>query len=707
MPRTCGRRLSVLAVVVIALAAAASRVGGQRTAAALPSTANGEWPHYAGDWRGSRYVPLDQIDASNFNKLEVAWRFKTDNLGPRPEYNLEGTPLMVKGVLYATAGSRRAVVALDARTGELLWMHSMHEGQRADASPRKLSGRGLAYWTDGQGDERIAYVTIGYRLVVLNAKTGQPIPSFGTQGLVDLKDGLITGTNTPIDLDTGEAGLLATPTVAKDVVLVGLALGEGLSIPTHNNTKGVVRAFDVRTGKKLWEFNTVPRPGELGNDTWLENSWAYNGKVGIWTQMTVDEELGLVYVPVETPASDMYGGHRPGNNLFAESLVCLDLKTGKRKWHFQVVHHPLWNLDMAAAPLLADLLIDGKLVKAVALPTRQSLLFVFDRVTGSPLFPIEERRVPQGDVPGEWYSPTQPFPIKPPAYGRNQLAIPSDLIDFTPELRGEALTVVKRYKVGPLYTPPSLGSADGLLGTLTIGHFGGGTSWPGAAFDPETNIFYSHVGNAGINVLSLAPPAAGTSDIRYVQGVAGRAASRGVGAGNPSPEGAPAAETRDNRGLAAVNVQGLPLVKPPYGILAAIDMNRAELLWQVPHGDTPDIVRNHPALKGLTIPKTGQGGAGSNVGVAITKTLLIAGDRFVTSPPGRPRGAMLRAYDKKTGQEVGAVWMPAGQTGGPMTYAWEGRQYVVVAVGLGNYPGEYIAFRLPDTEVRGTAQASR
>jgi quinoprotein glucose dehydrogenase len=707
MPRASRRTISALAIVVLAVSMASSRASGQKAASALPSTANGEWPHYAADWRGSRYAPLDQISASNFGSLELAWRLKTDNLGPRPEYNLEGTPLMVKGVIYATAGSRRAVVALDAGTGELRWVHSIDEGKRAEASPRKLSGRGLAYWTDGKGDERIVYMTIGYRLVVLDARTGQPVPSFGRKGIVDLKEGLITGTNTPIDLETGEAGILATPTVARDVVLVGLALGEGLSIPTHNNTKGVVRAFDVRTGRKLWEFNNIPRPGEFGNDTWLENSWAYNGKIGVWTQMTVDEELGLVYVPAETPASDMYGGHRPGNNLFAESIVCLDLKTGKRKWHFQVVHHPLWNLDMAAAPLLADLTIDGRMVKAVALPTRQSLLFVFDRVTGKPLFPIEERPVPQGDVPGEWYSPTQPFPVKPPAYGRNHLKVPDDLIDFTPELRAEALQLIQRYKVGPLYTPPILGSADGLLGTLTIGHFGGGTSWPGAAFDPETNIFYSHVGNAGINVLSLAPPAPGTSDLRYVQGVAGRAAARGAGAGNPTAESARPAGESDNRGLSAVNVRGLPLVKPPYGILSAIDMNRAELLWQVPHGDTPDIVRNHAALKGLTIPKTGQGGAGSNVGVLVTKTLLIAGDRFVTSPPGRPRGAMLRAYDKKSGQEVGAVWMPAGQTGGPMTYLWEGKQYIIVAVGLGNHPGEYLAFRLPDADVRSTAQSSR
>jgi quinoprotein glucose dehydrogenase len=323
------------------------------------------------------------------------------------------------------------------------------------------------------------------------------------------------------------------------------------------------------------------------------------------------------------------------------------------------------------------------------------------------LCPIEERPVPKGDVPGEWYSPTQPFPVKPPSYARNYLRVPDDLMDFTPELRAEALKVVQRYRVGPLYTPPSLGSVDGMLGTLTIGHFGGGTSWPGAAFDPETNYFYSHVNNAGLNVLSVAPPAQGTSDLRYVSGVAGRPIARGVGAGNPSPEPARAAPAGEGPGFGPVNVRGLPVVKPPYGMLVAIDMNRAELLWQVPHGDTPDNVRNHPALKGVNIPKTGQGGPGSNVGVLVTKTLVVLGDRFVTAPPGRTRGAMLRAYDKKTGQEVGAVWMPAGQTGGPMTYSWDGAQYIVVAVGLGNYPGEYIAFKLPDAGSRNTAQAAR
>jgi quinoprotein glucose dehydrogenase len=692
-------RGSLALAAMVLLIASAPHLAGQRAATPQPSTEKGEWPHYTGDLRGSRYSPLDQINASNFSKLEVAWRFKPDNFGPRPEYNLEGTPLMIGGVLYTTAGTRRAVVALDAKTGEVLWVHRIDEGRRAASSPRVLSGRGVAYWTDGKGDERILYMTIGYRLVALNAKTGHRISTFGKDGIIDLKEGVVKGTGTQIDLETGEVGINATPTIARDMVIVGATFAEGQAVPTHDNSKGIVRAFDIRTGKKIWQFSTIPRPGEFGNETWLNDSWAYNGNVGVWSQITVDEELGLVYLPVETPSSDLYGGHRPGDNLFAESIVCLDLKTGQRKWHFQIVHHPVWNMDMPAAPLLADLVVDGKAIKAVAVATKQSMLFVFDRVTGKPVWPIEERPVPKGDVPGEWYAPTQPFPTKPPPYGRNHVRVPDDLIDFTPELRAKALELVKRYKVGPLYTPPIMGDVKGLLGTLSIGNMGGGTNWPGAGFDPETNVFYSHVGNGSINVLSIAPPRPGFSDIRYVAGVAGRQVRAGAeNGGGPATQGQAggAATSPDGGGAVGLNVDGLILVKPPYGLLSAIDMNRGELMFQVAHGDTPDNVRNHPALKGLDIPKTGQGGATSNVGLAITKTLVIMGDRLVTSAPGRPRGALLRAYDKKTGEQVGAVLLPAGQTGSPMTYMWEGKQYIVVAVGLGNYTGEYIALRLPD-----------
>src|SRR5918912_1521130 len=421
----------VLIAVAIAGVWMTAQPSGQN--AGLPSTKKGDWTLYTADVHGTKYSPLDQINASNFNKLEVAWRFKTDNLGTRPEYKLEGTPLAINGVLYVTAGTRRSVVALDGRTGELIWAHSYREGNRAAIAPRQLSGRGVSYWTDGKGDERVLYVTTGYRLIALNAKNGSMVQSFGEGGVVDLKRGAVFGKGQQIDLETGEIGLHSTPTVVKDVVIVGSSFKEGMTVKTHNNTKGLVRAFDVKTGKQLWQFNTIPRPGEFGNDTWEKESWATNGNVGVWTQITVDEEAGLVYLPVETPTSDFYGGHRPGNNLFAESLVCVDLKTGQRKWHFQLVHHPLWNYDMSSAAILADITVNGRAIKAVAVPGKQGMLWVFDRVSGQPVWPIEERPVPQSDVPGEKTSPTQPFPTKPPPYARNYLR-QEDLIDFTPEL---------------------------------------------------------------------------------------------------------------------------------------------------------------------------------------------------------------------------------------------------------------------------------
>src|SRR3954470_1887234 len=323
-----------------------------------------EWRSYAGDLRNHHYSPLAQVTAANFNSLEVAWRFKTDSFGPRPEYKLEGTPLVVNGVLYTTAGTRRAVVALDAATGELRWAHAEREGVRAANSPRQLSGRGVGYWTDGK-DERILYVTTGYRLVALDAKTGQRIPSFGKDGIVDLKDDVVFGKEQQIDREAGEIGLHATPAVTRDgVVMVGAAMLEGGTPKTHNNTKGLVRGFDARTGKRLWTFNTIPRPGEFGNETWLNDSWAVNGNVGVWNEIAADETLGLAYLPVETPSSDFYGGLRPGNNLFAESIVAVDVKTGARKWHYQLVHHPIWNMDIAAAPVLVDINVGGRPIKA-------------------------------------------------------------------------------------------------------------------------------------------------------------------------------------------------------------------------------------------------------------------------------------------------------------------------------------------------------
>ncbi len=679
-------------------------VSGQT--AGQPSTKNGEWPYYTADVKGTRYSPLDQINASNFNKLEVAWRFKTDNLGPFPEYKLEGTPLMVKGVLYTTGGTRRSVIALDGKTGELIWSHSLREGKRAANAPRQLSGRGVAYWTDGRVDERVLYITTGYRLVSLNAKTGAIINSFGKDGIVDLKVGAVKGVNEQIDLETGEIGVHSTPVVVKDIVIVGSSMKEGATVPTHNNTKGLVRAFDVRTGKQLWRFNTIPGPGEFGNDTWENGSWATNGNTGVWTQITVDEELGLVYLPVETPTSDYYGGHRPGSNLFAESLVCVDLKTGQRKWFYQIVHHPIWNFDNSSAPILADINVDGRMIKAVALPHKVGWLYVFDRVTGQPVWPIVERPVPQSDVPGEKTSPTQPHPTKPPAYSR-QFLKPEDIIDFTPALREQALQVLEKYKIGTSpFTPPILGNINGMLGAIGAGT---ATNWPGSAYDPETHTVFAQAGNV-VSARSLVAPPQTFSDIRYVEGLGGVPFQLVLGPGDccaadgsrtQRPENAPpppptaAGPPAGARAGTGLNVQGLPIVKPPYGVLSAINLDRGEIMWQVPHGDTPDAVRNHPALRGINIPKTGQPGT-SGVGLMVTKTLAIMGDPQITTPPGRPRGAMLRAYDKKTGQEVGALLMPAPQSGSPMTYMVDGKQYIVVAISGGPYSGEYVAYSLPE-----------
>ena len=716
-------RRSLLASVSIAAACAVigstARLSGQ-TQAGQPSTKNGEWAYYTADVRGSRYSPLDQINASNFNQLEVAWRFKTDNLGTRPEYKLEGTPLMVKGVIYATGGTRRSVVALDAKSGELIWVHSEREGARAVNAPRQLSGRGLSYWTDGKGDDRVLYVTTGFRLVALNAKTGARVPTFGKDGVVDMKIGALVGKGEQIDLETGEIGLHSTPTVAKDTVIVGSSFREGLTVKTHNNTKGLVRAWDVRTGKLLWTFNTIPRPGEFGNDTWEKESWAINGNTGVWSQITVDEEAGLVYLPVEDPTSDLYGGHRPGNNLFGDSIVCVDLKTGQRKWFFQIVHHPIWDYDMPAAPLLADIVVDGKPIKAVAQATKQGMLYVFDRMTGKPVWPMEERPVPQTDVPGEKTSPTQPFPTKPPAYSRNQV-MEGDLVDFTPEIKTQAVEVAKRYRLGPVFLPPLVSKAEGPIAALTAGTLSGGVNWPGSAYDPEMHVFFTHACNACIAPLGLVKPPSEFSDLDYVMGTAGQTFRPIVGGGEgeaadaprrptaptppPTPP-TPPAGAAGGRGAApagggpfGATVQGLNIVKPPYGVVVAINLDKGELMWSTPHGDTPDNVRNHALLKGMNVPRTGQQG---NVGVVVTKTLVIVGDPLVTTTPEHPRGAMLRAYDKQTGKEVGAVYMPAAQSGSPMTYLVDGKQYIVVAVSGGNYSGEYIAFTLPASATRPT-----
>ena len=645
----------------------------------------GEWRHYGSDLANTHYSPLEQVNAGNFNRLQVAWRFKTDNLGPSREGQLESTPLMIGGVVYTTGGTRRAVVALDAKTGELKWIHSEDEGERGANAPRQLSGRGLAYWTDGR-QERIIYVTPGYRMIALDAKTGARVPGFGKDGVVDLK----LDDDQEIDLITGEVGLHSTPVVARNVVIVGAAHKSGGVPRVKNNVRGFVRGFDVRTGKRLWIFHTIPQPGEAGFNTWEKDSAGFTGNAGSWGQVSVDEQLGLAYLPIELPTGDYYGGHRPGNNLFGESLVAVDLETGRRKWHYQLVHHGIWDFDIPCAPILIDINVNGRAVKAVAQPTKQAWVYVLNRETGEPVWPIEERAVPKGSVPGEWYSPTQPYPTKPPAYDRQGLSL-EDLIDWTPALREEALKRVSRYQIGPIFTPPVVSKVEGPLATIALAATSGGTNWQGGSYDPETHVLYAP-SQRSVSVMGLVPGTPDMTDMNFVQGSALTGIRRTGGAGSEAAQdrstGGPAAELA----AGSLVIEGLPIIKPPYGSITAFNMDRGEIQWQVAHGETPDEIRNHPLLKGLTIPRTGRAG---NFGVLVTKTLVIAGEAGTFTTPQGQKGAMLRAYNKGTGQEVGAVYMAAQQSGTPMTYMVDGRQYILVAISGGGYSGEFVAYRLP------------
>ena len=626
-------------------------------------TQNGEWPSYGGDLAHTRYSPLDQITGDNFNELEVAWSFRTDNFGPTPEFSLQSTPLMVNGVVYTVAGTRRAAVALDAATGEILWFHRYDEGERGDAAPRRLSGRGLAYVDDG-ADGKIFYVTPGYHLIGLNALTGHRVTDFGSDGIVDLK----TELDQDVDPVTGEIGLHAAPVAVGNTIVIGAAHLPGGSPKSMRNTKGFIRGYDTTTGDRKWIFHTIPQGDEYGNDTWEGDSWRYTGNTGVWGQMTIDPELGMAYLPVEMPTNDYYGGHRLGDNLFSDSLVALDLETGERVWHFQTTHHDVWDWDLPAAPVLTDITVDGRAIKAVSLPTKQSWLYVFDRETGEPVWPIEEIPVPPSDIPGEVLSPTQPHPTKPPAFDQQGIG-PDDLIDFTPELRERALEVLNKFRYGrSIFTPPSVGTADGTYGTLQVPASTGGVNWPGGSFDPETGIFY-HYSKTEITNLGLVNDP-DRSDMNFIRG---------------RPEGVSARQE-------ALNIEGIPIIKPPWGRISAIDLNRGEILWQTPHGETADNIRNHRLLEGVDVPRTGRPG---RVGTLITKTLVIAGDGGTFTNEEGVSGAMLRAYDKMTGVERGAVFIPARQSGSPMTYTIDGKQHLVVAVSGGGYGGELVAFRLP------------
>ena len=620
---------------------------------------NGEWRFYGGDPGSTRYAPLDQINGDNVQSLEIAWRWTAANYGPGPEFNYRTTPLMVGGILYATAGYRRTVAAIDAGTGETLWTYRMDEGDRS--APRRNSGRGVSYWESPDTGPRIFVVTPGFHLIALDAASGIPVADFGDGGVIDLRLGL----GRELDLVRAPIGSSSPPIVVDGVVVVGSALPSGSAPPSPEMPPGHVRGFDAVTGELRWTFHTIPQPGEYGNDSWENGSWAYTGNAAVWTALSADPALGYVYLPVELGTGDYYGGHRPGDNLFSQSLVAVDATTGERVWHYQTVHHGIWDYDPPAPPVLVDLVVDGRPIEAVALITKQTFTFVLDRRTGEPVWPIEERPVAQTDVPGERTAPTQPFPTKPPPYDR-QGVDPDDLIDFTPELRAEAEEILAQLHYGPLYTPPTVPVEGGTQGTLMVPGSLGGANWPGGALDPESGYLYVQSATAP-SVISLVNEPE-VSDMDYIRG----GGLRLRGGGGP---------------------RGLPLFKPPWGRVTAIDLNAGEIAWQVPNGDAPEYVKNHPALEGIDVGKTGRPDRG---GVLVTRTLLFAGEGGGMFAAAGSGGNKLRAHDKATGEVVAEFELPANQTGLPMTYMHEGRQFIVVAVGARGHAGELVALALPE-----------
>ena len=636
----------VLSATVTILLAPAFATGQTGT-----SVEAGDWPNIHGEFSSQRYSPLAQINADNVTDLEIAWSFSTRNFGPTVDFVNPSTPLEVGGVLYLNIGTTRNVAALDAATGQILWLYRYQEGDRFDEAPRKGAGRGVAYWTDGD-EKRVIDVSSGYLMVSLDAETGIPDPGFGHKGVVDLFEGVRNGNDPRYPFP--EIGLSAPPLVMNDGIVVGSAHRGGGRPRSKFNTKGDVRGFDVRTGELLWTFHTIPVKGEVGYETWLTGN-EITGNAGVWAAISGDPELGHVYLPTEAATSDAYGGERHGDNLFSSSIVTVDVKTGERLWHYQLVHHDIWDYDIPSPPIVANL-PNGK--KIVMSATKQSWVYTFDRRTGEPVWPIVETPVPTGDVPGEWYSPTQPFPTRPAPFDRQGFT-EDDLIDFTPQLRSLALEAIQDYRLSPMvYTPPSLTAAkDGTRGTLSLPNATGGSNWESSAYDPETGILYVP-SRTQLGVMTLAKYEGSDLDL-----------SQGFGVRIP-------------------RVQGLELVKPPYGRITAIDMNSGEHLWMIANADTPERLTNHPLLQGVELPRTG---IPTRAGILLTKTLL-----FVFEGTGAAGASpIMRAVDKQTGEIIAEIDLPANQTGLPFTYEHAGKQYLGVFVGGGGRAAELIAMTLP------------
>ena len=657
--RAC-RALSVLLSLSIAMAAFADEV---------------DWPYYGADQGGTRYTPADQINRDNFDQLRVVWRYR-----PRDQQisetarasrgrdrgqggrrrggfrlgfdNNRGTPVAINGVLYY--GSPYNILsAIDGQSGEELWAFDPESWQAR--SMFFGNSRGVSYWTDGEV-ERVFMATSTAHLYSIDAKTGLPDPNFGEGGRVDLGALL----RRPLgERERRSYGVSAPPVVCRDVVAVGSAIMDVRGRPpAEYMPPGDVQAFDVRTGEKVWEFHTIPQEGEYGNETWESDAWKKYGAANVWATMTADEEQGYLYLPVSTASHDYYGGERPGDNLFSESVVCLKAETGERVWHYQLVHHGLWDYDPPAVPLLLDVVVDGQERKIVAQLTKQAFCFVFDRVTGEPIWPIIEKPVPQSQVPSEKTAPTQPFPTKPAPFERQGIS-EDDLIDFTPELREEAKAILAEYDYGPLYTPPTE------KGVLSVPGQAGGADWAGGAADPRTGVLYvpSHMAITTVELHRVY-------DLEAHSAFAARANERVVGP------------------------RGLPLVKPPYGSITAIDLNSGEHIWRTAVGAGPV---NHPALKGLGLPDMGWD---NRTFILATPNLLLATSQDPRDlAAGRDyfvdRDAYLRAYELASGEEIGRAELPSNAYGAPMSYTAGGRQYVVVPLGNRERPPELVALAIP------------
>ena len=594
-----------------------------------------EWPFYGGDQGGMKYSPLTQINKTNVSQLELAWEWKS-NEQPLPEYRttpgaFQATPIMIDNVLYFSTSYNR-VIALDAETGRELWSYDPEAYK--DGMPSSGQGfihRGVAAWRDA-GKLRI-FMNSRYRLICLDGQTGKPVESFGVNGSIDIAEGLIWS------IEKLHYANTSPPVVYKDLVILGSGIGDRLMY--KRDPPGDVRAFDARTGKQVWSFHPIPQPGEFGHDTWKNESWSFTGHTNVWTPMTLDEARGLIYLPVSTPSNDYYGGRRLGNNLFAESLVCLDAATGKRKWHFQITHHGLWDYDPPAPPNLVTITVGGKRIDAVVQLTKQGFAFVFDRVTGAPVWPIEERPVPQSDVPGEQTAATQPFPTRPPAFTEQGVSL-DDAFDLTPELKAEAQAAMSKYRMGPLYTPPSM------EGTIVRPGVWGGANWGGGAFDPETGMLYlKTVGLGGVYRIQKF---------------------------DRENAGARAAEVDadyTNRGANAGFRNTIPFFKPPYARLVAVDLNKGEIAWRVPFGDMPELRKE---LEDLGVKYDGPLGAQGPGGSLVTKGgLMFVGGGDLA----------FHAVDTATGRDLWTT-PTLETTATPMTYqSRSGRQFVVIATGRG------------------------